>query len=363
MSRLPWIAVVIAIGSASGATGQQVTLSTVPTQAVYEFQLNYQLPWQRWYGGPGLSLGGTMPTQGAFGYSTLNGIPLPVPLGAGVYVNSPAPNAINAPGLNLAGPMMPGVMPPGMMGSMSPYGQMGPNGSGMPSPGMGQPPSGTFSQTKRAHHKRSSASSPAARRASVEYQKAGDQKLQQQLWGQAYVQYRNSVDLAPERPEAHFRLGLSYAALKQFSSAVREFNRSVELDPTLPESGETLPTIFGADSKSVQSLILPPVADWTREDLRDPDRLFLLGLLLHFNNDARGNEILEAALRVGGPNDHILAFVGAPSDDRRPLRTPTESTEPAPTGDIDPLQLELPPSPLPLPDLAPSPPSPMPPPT
>lgn len=366
MSRLPWIALVIAIGSAPCASAQQVSLSTVPTQTVYEFQLNYQLPWQRWYGGPGLSLGGTMPTQGAFGYSTLNGIPFPAPLGAGVYVNTPAPTGVNSPGMNLPGPMMmpgammPGAMGPGAMGPMRPFGQMGPLGpGGMPSPGMEtQPPTGTFAQSSKTRHKRQPASSPAARRASVEYQKTGDQKLQQQLWGQAYVHYRNSAELAPERAEAHFRLGLSYAALKQFSSAVREFNRSLDLDPTLPQSGETLPTIFGADSKSVQSMILPPVTDWAREDLRDPDRLFLLGLLLHFNDDARGSELLEAALRIGGPNDRILAFVGTTNDNRRPQPAPQE---PTPALEADPLDLPPPP----LPQLGPpSPvPSPMPPPT
>jgi len=90
------------------------------------------------------------------------------------------------------------------------------------------------------------------------------------------VHYRNAVDLAPDRPEAHFRLGLAFAALKQYASAIREFKRSLEMDPTLPQSGDRLSTIFGDNNKIPQATLLPTVADWAREDLNDGDRLFLL---------------------------------------------------------------------------------------
>ncbi len=357
MFRLPWIAVIIAVGRLPCAMAQPAVVSTVPTQAVYEYQLNYQLPWQRYWGGPGLSIGGTMPTQGAFGYSTLNGIPFPAPLGAGVYVNSPGS----------PGPLPPGAMPfgPGPMltpqGSMYPLRAMGgPMGLGVPTvprmgfagqgnmPAMGEAPNPRPRQRQR--QAAAPASSPGARRASVEQQKLGDETLRQQLWTKAYVHYRNAADLAPERAEAHFRLGLAFASLKQFASAIRAFKRSLDLDPTLPQSGETLPTIFGADNKLVQTLILPTVADWTREDLRDNDRLFLLGLLLHFDEDPRGSEILEAALRTGGADEHILAFVSPanPTHENRrsgprPRREPHPQRDPAEEAP----PIDLPPSPAP----------------
>ena len=336
MSRFPWIALAIA-ATPSLAAGQQV-FSSVPTQTVYEYQLNYELPWQRWYGGPGLSLGGTMPTQGAIGYSSLNGIPLPGPLGAGVYVNSPAPHGL----------MMPGPFPIQAPLGMGPIGPMGP--MGMPVPGgppMAGPPA--RSPASRNRQRVMQAASPAARRTSLEQQNLGDEKLRLQQWTQAYVRYRNSAELAPERPEPHFRLGLCFTALKQYASAIREFKRALDLDPSLPQSGETLSTIFGADNKVMQSQVMPAVADWAREDLRETDRLFLLGLLLHFDDDPRGSEILEAAAKTPGVNDYILAFV-RPAVPRIPRLRESRDLRPAdPASDLED-ESDIPPPPLPSPD-------------
>ena len=296
MNRLPWIAIVIVAGSQHFAVAQQPAFSTAPTQTVYEYQLNYQLPWQRYFGGPGLSLGGTMPTQGAIGFSSLNGLPFPAPLGSGVYVNPNGPMMAGFPG-----PFPP--MPPGI--PMGPSGlpqQVGSVGPAVP----GSAPTRQASHT--APRSRQPQSPPGARRSSMEQQRLGDEKLRQHFWPQAYVHYRNAVDQAPERPEPHFRLGLAFAAMKQFASAIREFKRSIDLDPTIPQSGELFPAIFGPDNEGMQS-ILPPIASWVQEDLRDVNRLFLLGLMLHFNDDPRGSEILEAAARTSGSNPYISAFL------------------------------------------------------
>lgn len=377
MSRRTWIALALAAGSSDYVAAQQPEFSTVPTQAVYEFQLNYQLPWQRWYGGPGLSLGGTMPTQGAFGYSSLNGLPLPAPLGAGVYVNTPAPHGAMMPGAPplgmglgmAAGPMM---MPPGgpvpmgrvgPAGPIGPAGAMGPVGPGQFQPtgftpppqglaaGANPPPTQTFG-LPRMRQQPVPVSPPASRRASLEQQKLGDDKLRQQQWTQAYVHYRNAADLAPERAEANFRLGLAYTAMKQYSSAIRSFKRSIDLDPTLPQSGETLPMILGADEKAMKERVIPTVADWAREDLRDIDRLFVLGLMLYFDEDPRGSEIFESALRTGGSNEYIQAFVnpnvGNQTARRADLRARPNPNLPATDSEsLDGAALPPPPAPMP----------------
>ncbi len=359
MSRLPWIALAIAVCSQSAVVAQQPTFSTVPTQAVYEYQLNYVLPWQRWYGGPGLSLGGTMPTQGAIGYSSLNGIPLPGPLGAGVYVNGPPPHGLFMP---------PGPGPMFAPLGMGPVGPMGPMGLPVPGAPMAsanpfQPnpnplPPNAGANPNRTRQRQTQQSPPAARRTSLEQQNQGDEKLRQQLWSQAYVRYRNAADLAPERPEPHFRLGICFAALKQYASAVREFKRSLDLDPTLPQSGETLATIFGPDSKVVETQVMPAVAEWTREDLRDADRLFLLGLILHFDEDPRGSEIMEAGLKLPGASDYMLGFVDPANPRSTGPKKPREKRGPtpleAPGSDIPPAPLPLVPPLDPLPDPPPT---------
>jgi tetratricopeptide (TPR) repeat protein len=196
------------------------------------------------------------------------------------------------------------------------------------------------------------------------------------LWAQAYVNYKNAVDLAPERPEAHFRMALTFTALKQYSSAVREFKKSIDLDPTLPQSGDTLSTIFGNDVKTWESQVMPVVAAWTQEDLRDTDRLFLLGLLLYFNEDPRGSEMMEAAKRTPGVNDYILAFTNPAAtplaaarhtgprrrrDPMPPQADPNESTIEVAPDEATQGDLPLPPAPAPM-DSEPEP-YPLPPPT
>lgn len=329
------------------ALSQEPLLSPVPTQAVYEYQLNYELPWQRWYGGPGLSLGGTMPTQGVFGYSSLNGLPLPAPLGAGVYVNAPAPNVAGF-SMPFPGPFPAGPFSPSLTG-MAPPGQVLP--PGMPSPGPLQDRSVTPAAARQRADRTprppaQQVSSPAARRASLIHLRDGDSKLRDHQWVPAYVQYRSAADLAPERPEAHFRLGLTFTALKQYSSAVREFKRSLDLDPTLPQSGETLTMILGTEPQFLNEEILPTVTEWAFEDLRDADRLFVLGLLLYFNDDPRGSELLEAAQRTTGGNKYISTFL-TPDSPPRPPR-PRTDTLPSLQGSASP-QGTLPSKPAPAP--------------
>ena len=74
--------------------------------------------------------------------------------------------------------------------------------------------------------------------------------------------------------------------------------------------------LFGPDSQIVRTSIIHKIADWLREDIRDPDRLFLFGLLLHFEDDTRGREVLEAAQRTADNSgrfaDHIVAFLDLP---------------------------------------------------
>ena len=354
MNRLPWIAIVIVAGSQQFAVAQQPYFSSIPTQTVYEYQLNYQLPWQRYFGGPGLSLGGTMPTQGAIGFSSLNGLPFPPPLGAGVYVNPTGPFMPGFPGPFPA--MVPGAPMPGAPVTRAPLPGV-PNPSVLPR-GAAMPGSAPARQASHsAPRARQVQSPPGARRSSMEQQRLGDEKLRQHFWPQAYVHYRNAVDQAPERPEAHFRLGLAFAAMKQFASAIREFKRSIDIDPTIPQSGELFPAIFGPDNDGMQS-ILPPVASWAQEDLRDANRLFLLGLILHFSDDPRGSEILEAAARISGSNQYISAFLNPdnPRTTERPHARQKENAPPqprpeateSPATDFPPAP--VPPAPAPMPD-------------
>ena len=153
-------------------------------------------------------------------------------------------------------------------------------------------------------------SSPAARLKSLEHQSRGDEKLRKHLWAQAYMNYRSAIDAAGDRGEARLRQGFTYTAMLHYASAVREFKRGLLLDPELPMTGIRLAMLFGPGSEIVRTSILHKVAEWVREDPRDSDRLFLLGLLLHYEDDPRCRDVLKAAQRLAdGMDDHIVALL------------------------------------------------------
>ena len=153
-----------------------------------------------------------------------------------------------------------------------------------------------------------------------------------------------------------------FAALQHYGSAVREFKRGVFLDPTLPQTGAKLVTVFGPHSQIMRTSLMHKVADWLREDIRDPDRLFLFGVLLHFEDDARGREVFEAAQRMASLGersvDHIVAFLTLPVEQpgaAGPKPAPGEFElpplpllQPAPAGvGVAPTERDLPPAPVP----------------
>ena len=157
------------------------------------------------------------------------------------------------------------------------------------------------------------ASSPAARLRSLEHQARGDQKLREQKWSEARAAYRSCVDAAPDRADGHLRLGLCLVAIQRFEPAIHEFKRAVFIDPQIPRSGPISKAIFGPDSKMARASIISKLTDWVQDDYTNPDRLFLMGVMLHFEGDPRGREFFEAASRMkrSGDLSHITAFVGA----------------------------------------------------
>ena len=160
-------------------------------------------------------------------------------------------------------------------------------------------------------------STTAARLRSRERQSIGDEHFRKHQWAKAYIEYRAAVDAAPDRAESHHRLGFVLIAMQHYASAVGEFKSSILYDPALPKTGEKLISLLGPESQILRAAITQKVADWLRKDLRHPDRLFLFGLVLHDQDDARESEVFEAAQRMainsGRSADHIVAFLKSPA--------------------------------------------------
>jgi tetratricopeptide (TPR) repeat protein len=166
----------------------------------------------------------------------------------------------------------------------------------------------------------------------------GDADLQNQQWLQAYMDYKRAVQAAPDSARAYFRQGLALSAVQHYDSAAFSFKRALALDPALPKSGEDLEQIFGPGSDIARHAILLKIADWVRQDVRDPDRLFVFGVWLHFSHDARATEVFETGYRLTGRGQHFLAFLKA--DDQPLPAAPQPPADPGP---------QLPPPPLPAP--------------
>lgn len=149
------------------------------------------------------------------------------------------------------------------------------------------------------------ASSPESKIKSLEAQSLGDHWVRQQQWAKAFSEFRKAVSLADDRGEAHFHMGMCLAAMGRHSAAVGYLKRAFYLQPELASNGPSLSMFFGAENDLVRLGTIHKASDWVREDIRDPDRLFLLGCLLHFDRDPRSVEVLEAGLEMAGRGPHF----------------------------------------------------------
>ena len=291
-----------------------------PTQAAYQYQRQYGQPWHG-YGGQVSSgtYGGTYVVPGSLGYSSHHGYRHSAQWAAPVYVNVPYSYGYTAPGPYIYGLEQltnPGSFTP----NVAPLGGIPQRNLAIPLAGPdladGLGPVQQVGAKIDPSQRPVIPSSTAAKLKSLEKQAFGDEQLRKQQWAKAYVEYRAAVDAAPDRAEAHYRLGFLFVAMHHHASAVREFKRAVFLDPALPQTGDKLAVLFGPNSQILRTSITHKVADWLREDIHDPDRLFLFGLLLHYEDDARGRDVLEAAQRMANNGeqfaDHIVAFVSLP---------------------------------------------------
>ncbi|MBI3863852.1 MAG: tetratricopeptide repeat protein [Planctomycetia bacterium] len=171
---------------------------------------------------------------------------------------------------------------------------------------------------------------------SLRLQAQGDEYFAKSNYLQAYGHYKQALSVAPTRIEARFRLAMSLASMSHFSQAVDEMKRGMRVDPDWPRTGATLDTLFGADNALSKNAVLHKAADWVREDIRDPNRLFLMGVLLHFNDDGeKSHTFFEAASALAPVPAYAQAFLDA-EDDAPGARPAIQPALPAPQPQVSP---------------------------
>lgn len=281
-------------------SAQSQILSTAPPAVEYQYQMYYPRIWG--WPGPGWSIGGSLPSNTREGISSFYGQPVPAPLGSGVYMNS-----------YVYSTQLPGA--PFTFGLASPTATL---------PAVPQQPStpmirssdanpvlpfsqGATSTSVSVAKPTIAASSNEAKERSREIQWMGDENMKKLQWTQAYINYRNAVITAPDRPEVQVRMALTSIIMNRFPEAVLAFKQALSLDPSTGRSGETFESIFGVESQTIRAEMVQDVANWTKQNVKDQDRLFLLGMALLYTGDGRSTEILQAALKLPGSNEHLLA--------------------------------------------------------
>lgn len=178
-----------------------------------------------------------------------------------------------------------------------------------------------------------SGSSRLGKERSKQLQAEGDRWLREGQHVKAYLRYLEAQREAEDRGEVYFRQAFVLVAMGRYSHAVSKLKRGLQVDPKYPQTGPTLDNVFGVENIEQKLDYLQRVADWANADVRDPDRLFLTGALLHFDEDSRANEFLTASGKLGGRGPHLQAFLQNPGSppkeapavpvaNRRPLPPP-----------------------------------------
>jgi tetratricopeptide (TPR) repeat protein len=157
------------------------------------------------------------------------------------------------------------------------------------------------------------ASSPEMIRRSLEHRLHGDSWFRKQRYSTAYGRYKSALTAASDIADNHLRLGFSLVAMNRPEQAAEYFRDALALDPLLPQTGVPLRELFGPENDLSRTSVILRTSDWVREDIRDPERLFVLGVVLHFDGqEDKAAQFFETAYRLAGRGDHLRAFLELP---------------------------------------------------
>jgi hypothetical protein len=322
-----------------------------PTQAHYQYERQYGRPWHGYggqaysgprehhivvpYGGAPVLYGGGVLGGGVFGGPYVGGAYGPW----GVI----APPVAVVPGLTFGGPAT--------YGGFGLYGTPGyvlPYADHALAAGL-QPLSDPLGDLQRENEARWGRNLPdlppdpvtrpvapttaAARLRCLEAQSRGDAHLRKQEWSQAFADYRVAMEAAPDQGAPHLRLALTSLMQRRYATAIPHFQRAYHLDPELLTTAPALTDLFGEENNLAVVAMQQQLIDHVQADIRDPDRLYLLGVMLHLIGDPRSREMFEIGFRLEtGRGDHFAVFL-----------RPTATANHAPDANVP----ELPPPPQP----------------
>jgi hypothetical protein len=176
-------------------------------------------------------------------------------------------------------------------------------------------------------------STPEAKLKSLRAQAQGDEAFRNQDYTRAADRYRQALSVAKDNGAAAFRLGYTLVAMGRYAAALDYFKRGLALDPALALTGPTPDDLYGPDQQLAWTNQLGRATLWVKEDVRDPQRVLLLGLLLYYDGDPRSKEFLLRAWQLSGGTESIaLKLLNPPkvngAKDKGPVVLPADTTAP-----------------------------------
>lgn len=154
-------------------------------------------------------------------------------------------------------------------------------------------------------------STPEAKIKSLRFQSQGDQAFAEQNYRRAYERYRSATQAARDDGVALMKTGYSLFALGQFNQALQQFRRALQIDPLLARTGPPPAEVYG-DQHIAWDTHLGRLTQWVAEDVRDYNRVLLLGTMLQLNGDARAAEFLEKAWQLSGGREPMVVTLLQP---------------------------------------------------
>jgi hypothetical protein len=158
--------------------------------------------------------------------------------------------------------------------------------------------------------KASAPSTAEAQLNSLRTQQHGDRRFRQQDYRGAVARYREAIEQAPDRGEAHLRLAVALTLLKRYDRATEQLRLGLRTAPDLLDEPPSLDDLFGEANVLAKNNLLLGVAEWVQEDPADPQRPYVLGLLMLLDGDeAMAAKLLERGNALGGEGDVLAAFL------------------------------------------------------
>jgi tetratricopeptide (TPR) repeat protein len=144
----------------------------------------------------------------------------------------------------------------------------------------------------------------------------GDALFAKQKYVEANDRYRQAARSAPQVATVWFREGFALAAMGRCDQAAAAMKRGLALDPAWPTSKFDVAQLFGGNA-AAKNARLDALAAAVKDKPADADRLFVLGVFLHFDGQPdRARTIFERAEKIVGNNvGHIEAFMDDDEDE------------------------------------------------